>query len=255
MSFKKSIIVILRFAFEASCIFEKLFWISLGLIGFVYIVNLLILQVNSWDENAYFVSRASLPLSNIEFPAITFCSRGTSKYAIVERLGNLFDPKNNETKKMILSLRNMLVQHYVKYPLGDTCSKRCVTEHDTLCVFPFIKWDGKVHNKCYEQSKNKFICATKVDKNGKATEDPSGKKYSLCSYNCNLPCTTITYESCLFPFKYKKKIYKKCTTDGGGGLWCATKVNQDGEMESYGNCQNHCKPLTDPLCTVSHNKC
>ena len=119
--------------------------------------------------------------------------------------------------------------------------------------FPFIKWDGKSHDKCYEQSKNRFICATKVDENGKATTDSYGNKYSKCSYNCNLPCTTTSSETCVFPFKHNEKIYNKCTRDGHDDLWCATKVNEDGVMEKKADCQNHCvEPPTDQLCLVSY---
>ena len=264
--FKKSLIVTLKLTFEASNITEKILWISLALSGFSYISHLIFSQVISWNRNASFTTQKKVELSEIEFPAVTFCSRGATKYSIAERLGNLLDPNAEATKKNILPLRNALIQHTVGYPHDLSCSKQCVTELGNLCKFPF-KLDGKVHNKCFEQKTNKFICPIKVDENGETLDSTSGQKYEVCSHNCNLPCVTKEYEACIFPFKYHKRNYNKCTKDQFVRItnwnkynwhkydqeWCATKVNQTNQnMITKGNCTAHCSEYTtEQLCSVS----
>ena len=105
---RKTIIGSIQFAIEANNAFEQIFWISFTLLGTGFICYLLNIQVSSW--NNFIKSKDSIPLSEIDFPALTFCSRGTTKYAIAERLGNLL-PEN----KKLLQLRNEVVQHYVGY--------------------------------------------------------------------------------------------------------------------------------------------
>ena len=67
------------------------------------------------------------------------------------------------------------------------------------------------------------------------------------------PCTTddsgkVKNQTCVFPFKFKRNIYRSCTTEGanGGPSWCATSVNKRGRYikGSWGNCnQASCKQL------------
>jgi len=48
---------------------------------------------------------------------------------------------------------------------------------------------------------------------------------------------------CLFPFIYKRKAYTQCTTvENHGKLWCATKVDTQGEfvLHEWGNCGVRC---------------
>ena len=262
--FKKSLIVTLKLTFEASNIIEKLLWITLGLSGCCYIIYLLFSQVISWDQNASFTTQKILDLSEIEFPAITFCSRGATKYSIVERLGNILDPNADETKKKILPLRNALIQNTLGYPYDLSCNKQCVTEFENFCRFPF-ELDGKVHETCYEQKTNKFICATKIDETGQSIKESFGQEYEECSHNCNVPCVTKDYKKCIFPFQYHERSYNSCTNDFYflgtwyadyySSEWCATKVNQtNSHMIEKGYCKKHCfEPQTGLFCSVSEN--
>ena len=66
------------------------------------------------------------------------------------------------------------------------------------------------------------------------------------------PCTTVPSnvnqegKECVFPFLYKGKSYRKCTTDfsENGRSWCAidiqplTEVPEDGLH--WGDCEQHC---------------
>ena len=230
---------------------------------------------NSWDKNAYIVSSKSLYLSEIEFPAITFCSRGTTKYSIVERLGNLMDPNNEENKKKILRVRNALVQYYVGgYRIMKTCGKGCASKYkpyDIFCLFPFTtKWDGKEYNKCKKAKFNTFNCAVEKDDNG------STIWWKDCNKNCDSyipndsnesennqisPCTTEDGDPCVFPFTYNGNDYNSCTKDGNSKAWCATSVTMFGDYDDYGNCNKNCPGVqdeslppdvdVDPDCSVS----
>ena len=49
--------------------------------------------------------------------------------------------------------------------------------------------------------------------------------------------------SCIFPFKYGGKTFHKCTTDILGKPWCATSVDESGELvdfTKYGFCEQGC---------------
>ena len=53
-------------------------------------------------------------------------------------------------------------------------------------------------------------------------------------------CVTLSGVPCAFPFNNGGTTYTGCTTDGGvgGRPWCATEVDEDGDMVrgKYGNC-------------------
>ena len=230
---------------------------------------------NSWDKNAYIVSSKALYLSEIEFPAITFCSRGTTKYAIVERLGNLMDPNNEENKKKILRVRNALVQYYVGgYRIMKTCGKGCASEYnpyDIFCLFPFTtKWDGKEYNKCKKEKYDTFSCAVEKDDNGttimfkdceKNCDSYLPNESNASEYNPSLPCATEEGDPCVFPFSYNGNDYNSCTEAGGSPAWCATSVSPFGDYDGYGICNKNCFAQeesslpsnvdVDPDCSVS----
>ena len=57
-------------------------------------------------------------------------------------------------------------------------------------------------------------------------------------------CETVGGEFCVFPFKYKGKVYSKCTKDGtnNGAFWCATAVdeNQEAVHSKWADCGQGC---------------
>ena len=103
---KNSIIVSLKQAIEASLLIEKLIWITLGTLGTVYFGYLLVTQVDSWDKNAILVSQRKMRTNEIDFPALTFCTKSSNKYAIAERFGNALDPNSEFVKNKLLPFRN-----------------------------------------------------------------------------------------------------------------------------------------------------
>ena len=65
--------------------------------------------------------------------------------------------------------------------------------------------------------------------------------------NSDKGCKTVSgprpNNRCTFPFKYKRVLYWKCTTEDNFGIpWCATKVWSDGRVlgSDYGNCGPGC---------------
>lgn len=103
---RDSIIVSLKQAIEASILIEKLIWICLGTLGTVYFGYLLVTQVNSWDENAILDSQHQMRTNEIDFPAITFCTKSSNKYGIAERFGNALNPNSDFVKNKLLPFRN-----------------------------------------------------------------------------------------------------------------------------------------------------
>ena len=114
-SLKSSIILSIKLAFEASAIIEKIIWISFAILGSSYFGHLLISQIVSWDEHSVMVFKGYESNSNIDYPAVTFCTRTNSKYAVMERIGNFLDLDSDFMKKYILPLRNDMIENDVNH--------------------------------------------------------------------------------------------------------------------------------------------
>ena len=111
---KNSFITSLKLTFEASAIIEKLIWICFAILGSTYFVYLIISQVTSWEKHSVLASKWYYPISEIDFPAVTFCTRANTKYAIAERIGNSVDLNSEIVKEKFLPLRNVLIQNVIK---------------------------------------------------------------------------------------------------------------------------------------------
>ena len=79
----------------ASLIVERILWIVVAIIGFVWFISFTSSQIVLWNTHKTLVSKARLKLSDIDYPATTFCSKSANKYGIVERFGNHLNPKGN----------------------------------------------------------------------------------------------------------------------------------------------------------------
>ena len=107
---KDSIIVSLKQAVEASLWIEKLIWIFLGVVGSAYFVHLLVAQVNSWDKNSILISKELRSIDEIDFPAITFCAQGNTKYAIAERIGNTMKMESKFVREKLQPVKSILIK-------------------------------------------------------------------------------------------------------------------------------------------------
>lgn len=98
-------ITTIDFTCKALNIVEKLLWISLATIGILWAAHFLPLIVK--DENPIVKTIMDKPLTLTEKPAITICPQGSTKFAIVERLGNFLSTKE-EMPENIIEWQNML---------------------------------------------------------------------------------------------------------------------------------------------------
>ena len=88
-------ITTIDFACNAKNLLEKLFWATIGLLGIIYAIYYVVLQLQLWDQTPSIVSNRYVELSELNFPAMTICPQGTTKNAIAERLGNYLKPNSD----------------------------------------------------------------------------------------------------------------------------------------------------------------
>ena len=121
------------------------------------------------------------------------------------------------------------------------------------CQFPF-GYKGVDHNSCTMEDEEYLWCATELDENGGI------QQWGWCSRNCTLDEQedgTVGCDQCQFPFSYNGTEYHSCTEDYEDHLWCATELNEIGEMTDYGWCREMCLPEEEAhhILTVSCDQC
>ena len=96
--------------YNARCCFEKLLWATIGIIGTIWAFVFFESQFKLWNESPWLTTRAHVHLSQLQYPAITFCSDGATKYAVAERLGNYIDPTSMNKSKDMTNLKILILQ-------------------------------------------------------------------------------------------------------------------------------------------------
>ena len=89
---------------------KLLIWISFAILGSTYFGYLLLSQITSWNDHSRIAFKGNERTTEIDYPAITFCTRTNSKYAIIERIGNTLSLDSEFTKKHILPIRNAIIE-------------------------------------------------------------------------------------------------------------------------------------------------
>ena len=79
-------------AHKTANVLGKILWATIGIVGTIWAFVFISSQFQLWNENPWLSSKADVDLSQLKYPAITFCSDGATKYAVAERLGNYIDP-------------------------------------------------------------------------------------------------------------------------------------------------------------------
>ena len=146
-------------AHKAANILEKTLWASIGIVGTIWAFVFIESQFQLWNENPWLTTKADVDLSQLQYPAITFCSEGSTKYAIAERLGNYI---NHE-----VSMNGSQDMSYLKMSL----LRKILQIHD------FTVQEGK---KAYES-----VCKKERSKDCEVHMIPSFKKY-FASFLCLL---------------------------------------------------------------------
>ena len=77
---------------SATLIIEKLFWLLIAMAGTLWFFYFMGFQISLWNTHSTKATKGQLKLSDIDYPAVTFCSKVANKYGIVERFGNHLDP-------------------------------------------------------------------------------------------------------------------------------------------------------------------
>ena len=90
---------------KTSNFIEKIFWAFISLGGTAWIVYFIMTQFIQYDRNPIIITKDSWDISNIKFPAVTFCPKVTSDIAIVEQMANYINPKQ-KIPQSVLAIRN-----------------------------------------------------------------------------------------------------------------------------------------------------
>ena len=101
----------IRFVAKTANVIEKLLWISIAIVGTVYIGYTMFSQIQYWNEFPVLQTKGTLDLSNMTFPAITFCPKTVPQFGIVEGLGNYLD-LNKFVPPEAIMIRNEAVKIY-----------------------------------------------------------------------------------------------------------------------------------------------
>ena len=121
-------IATLDLACKAKNFFEKIVWVAIGVLGTMWAFYFIGKEIMHWSTNPTLITQGKMDLSEVEYPAITICPPGSTKYAIAERLGNYLDPSFIEREKF-LSLANKYLFAFLNFNLKWN-SKR---QYDNLC--------------------------------------------------------------------------------------------------------------------------
>ena len=94
-------ILFIDLTFKATNVVEKLIWLTIGLVGLLwagfFITNLIT------QRNTFIVRSFDKKLSDMKYPAMTICSKTSTKFAIAERMGNHLNG-NSEKLKHVLKI-------------------------------------------------------------------------------------------------------------------------------------------------------
>ena len=100
--------------YKTSSVLEKLLWITLGVLGVIWVINVITNLIHVFEEGPSIISKRNIELNKIINPAITICYDGSPKYDIAEQLGNYLDPQL-ELPKQLLTLREHILKGSTVY--------------------------------------------------------------------------------------------------------------------------------------------
>ena len=97
-------ITTLNLFLNSANILEKLLWVTIAVLGTLFIYDIVFAQWTYWQLHPGVTSVARKKLAKIEPPAITLCSSGLQNYGFFERIVNHIDPNNVPYE--LLAIRN-----------------------------------------------------------------------------------------------------------------------------------------------------
>ena len=138
-------------ACKATNILEKALWIAILMTGTLWAVYFISLSLIDLQKDHTIVSKGSVRLNELNYPAITVCSEVSPKYAIAEQLGNFFDTEKvlpEELADIFSDLLKVLGEDHFLNRKIQTPSKY-VKEYGYKCYNnPQARPLCKVNNQC-----------------------------------------------------------------------------------------------------------
>ena len=106
----------LKFLYEANTVPEKIFWSIIDLIAFSWLIYLVCKQIEIFGMNPIMSNRKWVDLSDIDYPAITFCHQGNTRFEVAERLLEAADEKSSKSRE----IRSIFLKLFVRYILQNS---------------------------------------------------------------------------------------------------------------------------------------
>ena len=85
--------------FKASNVIEKLIWSAIGLFGVFWAIYFISYLVTV--KNPITFTNLEVKLSDMKYPAMTICSKTSTKFAIAERMGNYLNGNSKKLKHLL----------------------------------------------------------------------------------------------------------------------------------------------------------
>ena len=120
------------FVSKTSNVIEKLLWIAIAICGTIWIWSTFASQMESWNEHPVMKNKETLELSEMTSPAISFCPKAISEFAVFEGLGNQLDLDNKPLPSEVLSIRNEVVKMYWRNRMNMTGIRCNMTWTDSM---------------------------------------------------------------------------------------------------------------------------
>ena len=98
---------------KAANMLEKLIWGVVFIFGMFWASYFLIYETQSWQGAPSVIRWQNLNLSEIQSPAITFCSQTSTKFAIAEQLGNYLNADYG-LPDQFLEIREVLLKYMLE---------------------------------------------------------------------------------------------------------------------------------------------
>ena len=94
---------------KTKTVVERLFWFLIALSGTIWFFYFMSYQFKIWNRNSIHITKANLNLSDLHYPAVTFCSKSANKYGVAERLGNYLNANANLDNEFYSWLRTISI--------------------------------------------------------------------------------------------------------------------------------------------------
>ena len=102
----------IEFIFKATNIIEKLIWITISVCGTVWIGSILSIQIIQWKENPVLIRQENLDLTDMTYPAVTFCPQTISEFSIAEGFGSFLDLNRTLPTQAILIQNEAVIRYW-----------------------------------------------------------------------------------------------------------------------------------------------